>query len=106
MCVFHTHSNMTLLHITTPHPHPHQAGAILVADPNLCEEAASSGSSTLFMNPHGEVCGWQMAEGVGLDQPQMMRCVRAGCGCVCGEEGLLVQLCSCWRRVCTCGVAS
>jgi exosome complex RNA-binding protein Rrp42 (RNase PH superfamily) len=50
-----------------------QAGAILAADPCLSEEAAASGSATLFMNPHGEVCGWQMAEGVGLDTSQMMR---------------------------------
>jgi exosome complex RNA-binding protein Rrp42 (RNase PH superfamily) len=50
-----------------------QAGAILAADPCLSEEAAASGSATLFMNPHGEVCGWQMAEGVGLDASQMMR---------------------------------
>lgn len=50
-----------------------QSGAILVSDPTLSEEAASSGRATLFINPHGEICGWQMAEGVGLDQAQMMR---------------------------------
>jgi exosome complex RNA-binding protein Rrp42 (RNase PH superfamily) len=57
-----------------------QSGAILLTDPTLSEEAASSGRATLFINPHGEICGWQMAEGVGLDQAQMMRCV-------CGEWG-------------------
>lgn len=50
-----------------------QSGAILVSDPTLSEEAASSGRVTLFINPHDEICGWQMAEGVGLDQAQMMR---------------------------------
>jgi exosome complex RNA-binding protein Rrp42 (RNase PH superfamily) len=50
-----------------------QSGAILVSDATLSEEAASSGRATLFINPHGEICGWQMAEGVGLDQAQMMR---------------------------------
>lgn len=50
-----------------------QSGAILAADPCLSEEAAAAGAATLFMNPHGEVCGWQMAEGVGLDTSQMMR---------------------------------
>lgn len=50
-----------------------QTGAVLVADPSLSEEAASSGRATLFINPHSEICGWQMAEGIGLDQAQMMR---------------------------------
>jgi exosome complex RNA-binding protein Rrp42 (RNase PH superfamily) len=50
-----------------------QSGASLLCDPALNEEAASSGRATLFINPHGDICGWQMAEGVGLDQAQMMR---------------------------------
>lgn len=50
-----------------------QAGSILALDPSLQEEAAAAGVATLFLNPHGEVCGWQMAEGVGLDPAQMMR---------------------------------
>eukprot|EP00775_Hariotina_reticulata_P011359 gene11359-11508_t len=53
--------------------HPPEAGSILVLDPCLQEEAAAAGAATLFLNPHGEVCGWQVAEGVGLEPAQMMR---------------------------------
>lgn len=64
---------MLLMHFVCTCACVHQSGAILVCDPSLCEESASSGRATLFINPHGEICGWQMAEGVGLDQAQMMR---------------------------------
>ncbi|KAF8067289.1 RRP45A [Scenedesmus sp. PABB004] len=68
---------LTLHHLPLPHTYAiFEGGAILAADPCRAEEAAAAGCATLFVNPHGEVCGWQMAEGIGLDAAQMMRCVR------------------------------
>jgi len=45
-------------------------------DPSLQEEAAADGSLTLVLNPHGEICAVQKADGVGLDTHQLMTCVR------------------------------
>jgi hypothetical protein len=49
-------------------------------DPSLQEEAAAEGALTLVLNPHGELCAAQKADGVGLDRDQLMRCVRLAAG--------------------------
>ncbi|KAI8470908.1 MAG: exoribonuclease PH component of the exosome [Monoraphidium minutum] len=53
-------------------------GAVVAIDPCLQEEAAMEGSMTLVINPHGEICAVQKADGVGLDRDQLMRCARLG----------------------------
>lgn len=66
----------------TPPPHlcfsqfPLQDGGLLVVDPGLKEEAASSGGLTVTVNPHGELCAVQKASGVGLPPSEIMRCIR------------------------------
>ena len=48
----------------------------MVLDPNLKEEAASSGGLTVTLNLHGELCAVQKAKGIGLPAPEIMRCIR------------------------------
>lgn len=57
-----------------------EAGNAVAIDPSLQEEAACEGGMTLVVNPHGEVCAVQKADGVGLDRDQLMRCVRIATG--------------------------
>ncbi|GAB4822397.1 hypothetical protein N2152v2_009443 [Parachlorella kessleri] len=53
-----------------------EGGSLMVVDPSLKEEAASSGGLTVTLNLHGELCAVQKAKGVGLPASEIMRCIR------------------------------
>ena len=55
-----------------------ESGHLLVLDPTLEEEAASTGAVTIVSNAHDELCGVHKAKGTGLSTGQLMRCVRLG----------------------------
>jgi len=51
-------------------------GDTLAVDPTLKEQAACQGQVTITVNPQGEICALQKADGIGLTASQVMRCVR------------------------------
>ncbi|KAK3234918.1 hypothetical protein CYMTET_54850, partial [Cymbomonas tetramitiformis] len=51
-------------------------GELVVVDPSMKEEAAMSGSMTVCLNPHEELCTVQKGGGVAISPAQLMRCIR------------------------------
>lgn len=50
----------------------------MAVDPDLREQAAQAGSATFVVNTNKEVCAVHKADGIGLTQLQIMRCVKTG----------------------------
>lgn len=51
-------------------------GDTVAVDPTLKEQAACRGQVTITVNPQGEICALQKADGIGLSASQIMRCIR------------------------------
>ncbi|GMH40853.1 hypothetical protein BSKO_08757 [Bryopsis sp. KO-2023] len=50
-------------------------GELVVMDPDIKEEAATTGSMTVVVDPQGKICGVHKVKGIGLSLAQTMNCV-------------------------------
>lgn len=51
-------------------------GGLTVVDATSVEESAANGTLTVAVTPQGELCAVQKANGCGITQPEVMRCIR------------------------------
>eukprot|EP00890_Picochlorum_soloecismus_P002827 jgi/Picsp_1/3545/NSC_06383-R1_ribonuclease ph45a len=51
-------------------------GVLTVVDATSVEESAANGTLTVAVTPQGELCAVQKANGCGITQPEIMRCIR------------------------------
>ena len=51
-------------------------GLLAVVDATSVEESAANGTLTVAVTPQGELCAIQKANGCGITQPEIMRCIR------------------------------
>jgi hypothetical protein len=66
-----------------------EGGDTLALDPTLKEQAACQGQVTITVNPQGEICALQKADGIGVTASQVMRCVRIATQRMSEHVGLL-----------------